>query len=274
MIELPEALTLARQLSEAVVGKTVRGVLPPTKPHKFCWWSGEPADYAPQLCGARIVGAKGFGIFVEIEFDNGLSLCVNDGVNVRLIEVANAPKDYQLLIEFADATALVLTVAMYGGIVLHREDYDNTYWQKSRAAMSPFDKAFKAHFVSLLKSCKPTMSAKAFLATEQRFPGIGNGVVQDVLFAAGIHPKRELGTLEVGDGDRLRKCVVSVLRAMVDGGGRDTEKDLFGNAGQYRTQMSKHTVGCGCPTCGTLIRKEAYMGGSVYYCTTCQPLGN
>lgn len=45
MIELPEALTLAKQLNETVVGKTVSRVLPPTKPHKFCWFNGDPSDY-------------------------------------------------------------------------------------------------------------------------------------------------------------------------------------------------------------------------------------
>ncbi|MFA6873005.1 MAG: zinc finger domain-containing protein, partial [Bacteroidaceae bacterium] len=27
-----------------------------------------------------------------------------------------------------------------------------------------------------------------------------------------------------------------------------------------------------CPRCGNQIRKEAYMGGSIYYCPTCQKL--
>lgn|GEM_PF-2077218 len=30
---------------------------------------------------------------------------------------------------------------------------------------------------------------KAFLATEQRIPGLGNGVLQDILWTARIHPK-------------------------------------------------------------------------------------
>ncbi|MBD3242258.1 MAG: hypothetical protein GF331_16820 [Chitinivibrionales bacterium] len=32
------------------------------------------------------------------------------------------------------------------------------------------------------------------------------------------------------------------------------------------------TAGTPCETCGTPIRKEAYLGGSVYYCESCQPL--
>ena len=55
-------------------------------------------------------------------------------------------------------------------------------------------------------------------------------------------------------------------------GGRDTEKDLFGNAGGYKTILSKNTVNEPCPKCNTEIRKEAYLGGSIYYCPCCQRL--
>jgi formamidopyrimidine-DNA glycosylase len=59
---------------------------------------------------------------------------------------------------------------------------------------------------------------------------------------------------------------------MASQGGRDTESDLFGHAGRYKTILSKNTVNKPCPVCGTMINKEAYMGGSVYYCEKCQRL--
>ena len=59
---------------------------------------------------------------------------------------------------------------------------------------------------------------------------------------------------------------------MADGGGRDTETDLFGNPGGYTTLMSRNTVGKPCGSCGAVIVKKAYMGGSVYYCPECQPV--
>ncbi|MCK9356230.1 MAG: endonuclease VIII, partial [Dehalococcoidia bacterium] len=37
-----------------------------------------------------------------------------------------------------------------------------------------------------------------------------------------------------------------------------------------KTILSRNTVGQPCPACGTSIQKEAYMGGSIYYCATCQ----
>ncbi|MBV1757597.1 MAG: hypothetical protein KMY55_07110 [Dethiosulfatibacter sp.] len=58
-----------------------------------------------------------------------------------------------------------------------------------------------------------------------------------------------------------------MLKTMSSMGGRDT---VFGQSGRYLTRMSKLHANEECPTCGDDITKEAYMGGSIYYCLTCQ----
>ena len=270
MLELPEAMTMAKQLKNSVVGKIVTRVLPPTKEHKFCWYNGEPNEYEAKVRGGKILSAEAFGIYVEISFDNGYKLCINDGVNVRLIKADATPKAYQLMIVFEDGEALIFTVAMYGGIILHDGSYDNEFYIKSKHSISPFSPEFEPYYRKLLADSKPTLSAKAFIATQQRFPGIGNGVAQDILFATSLHPKRKLKTLSDTEKDNLFNNVVSLLRDMTDKGGRDTEKDLFGKSGGYQTLMSKNSLTSGCPVCGGVITKEAYLGGSIYYCIKCQ----
>ena len=115
------------------------------------------------------------------------------------------------------------------------------------------------------------LSLKAFLATEQRIPGLGNGVLQDILLLARLHPKTKIAVLSPSQWQTLYTTVVKTLTAMRDQGGRDTEKDLFGHEGGYRTLLSSKTLLEGCPECGGDVRKEAYMGGSIYTCPHCQP---
>lgn len=273
MIELPEALTLSRQLREHAVGKEVIKVRPPSSEHKFCWFNGDAADYDKMLRGRSLLGAKGFGIFVEAEFDKGIRLCFNDGVNVRLMSPdEERPAKYQLMVDFKDGYSLIFTVAMYGGIICHDGVYGNEYYLKSRDRLSPMSDRFdESYFSTLSAEVKPSTSAKAFLATEQRIPGIGNGTLQDILFKANINPRRKVKSLSQAEQQVLLSSVKSVLQQMTDGGGRDTEKDLLGNLGGYKTIMSKNTLSGGCPVCGAAIIKEAYLGGSVYYCPVCQP---
>ena len=85
-----------------------------------------------------------------------------------------------------------------------------------------------------------------------------------------MHPKKKANTLSVKDKDALFNSLKATLSAMASQGGRDTELDLFGHPGGYKTILCKNTVNKPCPICGTVIKKEAYMGGSVYYCEKCQ----
>lgn len=58
MIELPEALTLANQISEFLAGKTVVSTTAAQSPHKFAWYHGDPANYPTKLNGSRILSAR------------------------------------------------------------------------------------------------------------------------------------------------------------------------------------------------------------------------
>ncbi len=272
MLELPEVLTIASQLTISTKGKVVKSVSPPSKEHKFCWYNGDVREYDKNLSHLQVLSAEGFGIFVEILFESGFKLCFNDGVNVRLVKEEDAPKSYQLKISFMDGDVLVFTVSMYGSIILHSGEYNNEYYLRSKGAMIPFSEEFKAYYFDLLKKSKDTLSLKAFLATEQRFPGIGNGVLQDILFHARLHPKRKLKSLQTEEQELLYSSILKTLLDMKEKGGRDTEKDLYQNPGAYQTVMSKNTVHKGCAVCGGAITKETFLGGSVYYCGHCQPL--
>ena len=142
----------------------------------------------------------------------------------------------------------------------------------AREKPSPFSPDFdRAYFEGIVSTPEvQKLSLKALLATEQRIPGLGNGTLQDILFNARMHPKRKTGDLSAQEKDALYAALKSTLAAMAEAGGRDTELDLFGRPGGYHTILSKNSAGKPCPACGGIIRKEAYMGGSIYYCTNCQ----
>jgi formamidopyrimidine-DNA glycosylase len=69
---------------------------------------------------------------------------------------------------------------------------------------------------------------------------------------------------------RMYQAIIKVFPAVIANGGKNTEKDLYGNYGGYLTHVSKNTQNKPCDRCGGIIVKEAYLGGSVYYCPDCQ----
>ena len=178
-----------------------------------------------------------------------------------------------MLIVFDDGSYLVFSVAMYGGIYAFSDNFDNSYYKGSFQKLSPLDDRFDIdYFQSLIKATGKNLSVKALLATEQRIPGLGNGVLQDILYNARINPKSKIARLSDQAIEGLFLSIKSTLSEMISHGGRNTEKDILGRSGGYRCKLSKNTYHELCPQCGSRIIKEAYMGGSVYYCPACQNL--
>ena len=68
----------------------------------------------------------------------------------------------------------------------------------------------------------------------------------------------------------LYEALRRVLREAVDLGGRDSERDLYNQPGDYVRLMDSKTVGQPCPVCGAPIEKISYLGGACYLCPQCQ----
>jgi len=275
MIELPEAYTLAHQMRKDLVGRRVATVAAGAAPHKFAWYHGDPAGYAPLLEGDTVVTAAAHGGMVEVHTQRAM-LLFHDGVNLRLHPAAGPiPAKHQLLLTFDDGSALSASVQMYGGLYAwdRGETLDNPYYRTALEKPSPLDpeQFTQDYFMQLLAVPDvQKLSAKAALATEQRIPGLGNGVLQDILWKARLSPRRKINSLTGEETQALYASLTGTLAEMSRLRGRDTEKDLHGIPGGYRSVMSAKNAGAPCPTCGRAIVKEAYMGGSVYTCPNCQ----
>lgn len=276
MIELPEVYVLAEQIEQTILGKTICSVVANAHPHGFATYSGDPASYSELLCGKKITSSRADLGTYDI-WDSNVEIVCED----RLLAISTPikyhkpgeklPLEHQLLIGFDDDSYISCTVQMWGSMLCTPYEKDHLpirRHQKPNPFMDDFDKAY---FSSLMDGLKPSMSVKAFLATEKRIPGLGNGVLQDILFNAGIHPKRKLQTLTSDDREKLYQSVKSTLLSMRIKGGRDTERDLFGCKGGYKTILSANTLKYPCPVCCSELVRESFLGGNVYYCPTCQP---
>lgn len=275
MIELPESFNITGQINSTVSGKRIINVISGQTPHKLFRYFGEPPKYPDLLVGKTIGKANAYGGMVEIKVGSAVIL-FGEGIGIRYhAKNESRPAKHQLLIEFEDYSALSGAVQMYGGLGVFLEGkLDNIYYIVAKEKISPLSVAFDKAYFDRIVSAEDVqkLSLKALLATEQRIPGLGNGILQDILFNAKMHPKKKVITLSTKDNEVLFNSIKTTITSMATRGGRDTELDLFGHPGGYKTILSKNTVNKPCPVCGTIIKKEAYLGGSVYYCATCQKL--
>lgn len=275
MIEIPESRTLAKQMKEQLAGRTIVTAEANRSPHGFAFYIGDPKEYGVFLAGSRIEDVQAVAGYVELFLSGKKRLAFFDGTNLRYVPPGGKlPEKHQLLLTLDDGSFVYCTVQMYGGIFAFPEGGidDNIYYTVAHEKVNPLEDGFdRAYFDSLFVGLKPTMSVKAALATEQRIPGLGNGVLQDILFNARVHPKTKLSALTKEDYDRLFTSLKETLAAMTEQGGRDTEKDFYGNPGGYHSILSSKTWKEPCPVCYGAIVRKAFLGGNVYYCPNCQP---
>lgn len=273
MIELPESRTLANQINDTLKGKKIRNVTANKSPHKFAWFTGDPQSYHSLLTEKSILSAAAYGGMVEIQAED-IRLIFCDGTNIRYyFPGEELPQKHQMHVEFEDSSSFVCSIQMYGGMLALGNGQTEDYNECARSKPNPLSDAFDHHyFKSLFTEGDGKLSAKAFLATKQRIPGLGNGVLQDILFNAQIHPKRKINTLSDNELTSMYDSVKNTLSEMTINGGRNTERDLFGCSGGYQTILSAKTIDEPCPVCGSTITREAYLGGKIYFCPECQKL--
>jgi formamidopyrimidine-DNA glycosylase len=275
MFELPEYLTLSRQINETLRGKTVRRGSLGNTPHKFVWYNRTHAEFEDMTRG-RTFGeshARGRWLFIPVEPGYMLVFGECGGRVLYHPPETRLPQSYHLLITFEDGSSLSVTTQMWGAMELYETgaELERQYVKGMRT--TPADPGFTwEYFDGLIAELvtQEKRSVKSLLTQEQLIPGLGNSSAQDILFHAGLHPKHPIQELNPSQRRLLYEAILRTVREISAKGGRYDEVDLFGRPGGYIRLMDKNALQRPCPVCGGEVQKISYLGGACYFCPHCQ----
>jgi formamidopyrimidine-DNA glycosylase len=276
--ELPEAMTVARQMNEELVDKRIvaahLGNCDSLIRQGFV--NRTPDAFAAALASRTIesVHAGGKWIFVRLDHDLYLLLALETGGKVLYHRSAAAlPDRFHVRLDFAGGSFLTEQIVGWGWAKLVPEDELAAQRYPGRLGVSPVDpEAFTfEHFRAVLDE-HGKQTVKLVLLLQEAVAGIGNGYLQDILFKARIHPKRKAGDLGDGEQKELHRAIADILSEAVRLGGREGERDLYDQPGGYQPLLSTQSKGRPCPVCGTAIEKLALQGTASYVCPACQKL--
>jgi formamidopyrimidine-DNA glycosylase len=185
---------------------------------------------------------------------------------------ARLPAKYHLWLNFTDGSALTALTQMWGAYELYEAGAEQERQYVKGMRPTPVDPGFTYdYFAALIAELTAgPKSVKALLTQEQLIPGLGNAIAQDIMFRAGLHPRRPLG--ELGDEEQrgLFDAMLATVEAAIAGGGRNDEFDLYNQPSGYARLMDSRAVGQPCPNCGAAIEKIQHLGGACYFCPGCQ----
>ncbi len=144
MIELPEALVVARQMNEVLAGKRIAYGNQGNTAHKFAFSSGSSTEYEEIFRGRRMGETEGHGsaILASIEPDYVLVL---GGGGERILfhqEERTLPKKHHLLLHFEDGTCLTVTVQGWGNTLLLPQAEAGAHRHVQKDRIPPLDDAF------------------------------------------------------------------------------------------------------------------------------------
>ncbi|MBI3923263.1 MAG: hypothetical protein HY318_17715 [Armatimonadetes bacterium] len=275
MIELPEATTIARQINAELQGKRIAEGNRGSSPHKFAFYNLLPEEYAAILKGKTIGEATVNGSCILVSIEPGHTLILGTG-GERIVyhrSAASLPKKHQFFLHFTDATYLTVTVQGWGAALLLRQSEVAGHRFVNLEKPSPLSDDFTTdYFLGLFAALEKddSSSVKFFMISKPGVLGVGNGCLQDILWRAKVHPRRRAVDLTKAEQRRLYAALRESLQKMVEGGGRDSDYDLYDHPGGYRRVLHSKVVGQPCSRCSAPIEKASYLGGAVYFCPKCQ----
>ena len=271
MIELPEVLTIARQMNDEVRGRRIESGKCGIHPHKFAWYNRKPEEYEEILAGKTVGEVTGDGNWLFVPLEPGFVLLFGDMGGWILFhqDESTVPEKYELMLRFEGSSYLTVKIQMWGFIKLVEESEAVNY----RRTLTPISDEFTYdRFEQLVEDYeeKEKKSIKYFMISKSGISGIGNSYLQDILFKAKIHPKRIVSEISDRECRALYGAITGTIGEAIELGGRYDERDLFNNPGRYERILDRKARGNPCPGCGTPIEKIQYLGGASYFCPSCQ----
>ena len=278
MIEMPEAYTIANQMDETLQGKEIKSFSFGNLTHKFLWLNRPDEAYESSLPGLTVKNASSYGRSIYLNLDEKMLWWGDTGGKLLYHTPGEKlPAKYHLRWDFTDDSSVTFSMRMWGSVkLLDKNEFSDG--PNDETGIPPLHPSFTYEgFNEMLDTYpeKTSKGIKGFLvatgyAVQDHIHGLGNAIVQDILFTARLNPKRKIPDISGDERYRLYETINATVAEAIDLGGRYDEVDLFGNKGGYVRLMDIKSVGTPCKNCGSEIKKISYLGGACYLCPVCQ----
>lgn len=207
---------------------------------------------------------RGGGLKTEGQGWLGIHLGMSGELRVEARDYPPAKHDHFILVQ-RERQLVFNDPRMFGAVLFAVGPHPPEWW--TRIAPAILSRAFTEEAVADFLRRRGRAPVKAVLLMQERFPGIGNWMADEILWRAAIHPKRPAGSLTPVELRALHRECRNVCRQALEtiaGKGRRLPPHL--NAHIPKTWLFWHRWEDGglCPRTGKpLVREE--VGGR----TTC-----
>ncbi|MGT2907227.1 DNA-formamidopyrimidine glycosylase [Streptococcus dentiloxodontae] len=271
MPELPEVETVRRGLERLIVGRKIISV--DVRVPKMVKTDVEA--FRLDLPGQTVEAMRRRGKYLI--FDLGRQVLIShlrmEGKYLLFPDEVPANKHFHVFFGLDDGSTLVYQdVRKFGTMELLSKTAEAAYFESKKIGPEPTPKDFKlAPFERALLSSQK--SIKPLLLEQKLVAGLGNIYVDEVLWAAKIHPERGARSLNKAEIRRLRQEIIRILQLGIDKGGSTirTYRNALGEDGTMQEHLKVYgQTGQPCARCATPISKIKAGGRGTHFCPRCQ----
>lgn len=273
MPELPEVETVRKGLERLVVNQEIASIT--IKVPKMV--KTDLNDFMISLPGKTIQQVLRRGKYLLFDFGEMVMVSHLRMEGKYLLFPNKVPdnKHFHLYFKLTNGSTLVYQdVRKFGTFELVRKSSLKDYFTQKKLGPEPTADTFQFEPFSkgLANSKKPI---KTLLLDQRLVAGLGNIYVDEVLWAAKIHPQRLANQLTESETSLLHKEIIRILTLGIEKGGSTirTYKNALGEDGTMQKYLQVYgKTGQPCPRCGCLIKKIKVGGRGTHYCPRCQCL--
>lgn len=221
-----------------------------------------------RLVGARLLSSEAAGKQMLFRFSGGIWLGLHLGMSGALRAEAPdyGPRRHDHLVLVLHSRRLVFSdPRMFGRIRVAFGSRPPVWWRRQPPAI--LSAAFTAKGVAAFFRRRSRAPIKSVLLMQERFPGLGNWMADEILWRAAIHPRRPAGTLAAGEVNAVWCECRRVCRLALDtiaGHGDDVPPGLNVRIPDSWLFNHRWEDGGRCPRTGVRLARET-IGGR----TTC-----
>lgn len=271
MPELAEVEFYRRRWAEGHGAKVTRVLL---HERAKVFRGSEPAKIVRALTGATLLDSETAAKQMLFHFRGGSWLGVHLGMSG---ELRVEPPDYtprkhdHLVLVQRDRQLVFNDPRMFGAVLFHHGKAAPAWW--TRIAPPILSPSFTVDAVRDFLARRRRAPIKAVLLMQERFPGIGNWMADEILWRARLAPSRLAGQLAPREVRALhRECRTVARNALrtIAGVGGKLPPDLNVHIPDSWLFNHRWQRGGHCPRCKTPLRHATVGGRTSCWCPQCQ----
>ncbi|MGT2910492.1 DNA-formamidopyrimidine glycosylase [Streptococcus cameli] len=271
MPELPEVETVRRGLERLVVGKKI--VAAEVRVPRMV--SPEPEAFVLTVAGQTIQAIRRRGKYLIFELDECLMISHlrMEGKYLLFEDMVPDNKHFHALFQLDTGETLVYQdVRKFGTLELIAKSDEEAFFVQKKIGPEPTEQAFKLRpFETALLSSQKKI--KPYLLEQSLVAGLGNIYVDEVLWAAKVHPERVASTLKKAQIKRLHDETIRILQLGIEKRGSTirTYRNALGEDGTMQDFLMVYgKTDQPCARCGRAIQKIKVGGRGSHFCPRCQ----